>query len=242
MFQIGNIYSRKEIHDSIGGDEQSYLPHVSGHVVCGCFDPQDNARAPFEIDVGRNAPNVILYAEIFSKQSDPIPIFLKRNPSKWEFVGNFKSVRLSRDPNDLYPNKHYRRSNAVAVLYLTNDEYYEAEGRDISFIEGNRVLSTHLKRERNPALSEAKRRAFRSESEDGLLHCQSCGVTESMFPKSLGGACFEVHHLKPIGTRASPTPTMLDDLALLCANCHRMIHHPTPMLTVEELKQLISPS
>jgi putative restriction endonuclease len=30
--------------------------------------------------------------------------------------------------------------------------------------------------------------------------------------------------------------TRLEDLALLCANCHRMIHRASPWLSVEELR------
>jgi len=41
-------------------------------------------------------------------------------------------------------------------------------------------------------------------------------------------------------TRILTTQTKLADLALLCSNCHRMIHRTKRWLTVEELKDLVA--
>ena len=38
---------------------------------------------------------------------------------------------------------------------------------------------------------------------------------------------------------AGKTQTKLADLALLCSNCHRMIHRTKQWLTVEELEELV---
>ena len=50
-------------------------------------------------------------------------------------------------------------------------------------------------------------------------------------------ACFEVHHHTPLGSLKKETTTTLTDLAMLCANCHRMIHRSNPMFTVQRLKE-----
>jgi predicted HNH restriction endonuclease len=31
----------------------------------------------------------------------------------------------------------------------------------------------------------------------------------------------------------------LDDLAIVCSNCHRMIHRTRPMMSVEEFRELL---
>jgi len=49
----------------------------------------------------------------------------------------------------------------------------------------------------------------------------------------------EFHHLKPISMIAVPEKTRLDDLALICSNCHRIIHLPAVWLMVPELKATI---
>lgn len=38
------------------------------------------------------------------------------------------------------------------------------------------------------------------------------------------------------------TRTRLSDLALLCSNCHRMIHRRRPFASIDELRQKITPS
>jgi HNH endonuclease len=232
-------YTRRQIHGEIGGDVQSYLPHAGGRVVCGCFDPAMNARAPFEIDIG-NKPEVLRYAAVLQEQASEIPVFLRRGNLEWEFVGNFTPIRLTRDATDLYPAKLFRRQNAVAVLYLSeqqedSDRAEALAPEPVQAEEGARSLRQHQRRERSAVLAEAKRRACHAES--GALRCEACGLSETTLPAQIGESCFEVHHLELLAAREHPSPTTLDDLALLCANCHRMIHRSNPMLSPAELAQ-----
>jgi hypothetical protein len=237
-FFLHQRYTRRQIHEAVGGDLQSYLPHVQGLVVCGCFDPEMNARAPFEIDVG-DLPDVIRYAEQLAAQTGAVPVFLKNGAFEWEFVGNFCAVKLVRDPSDLYPVKRHRRPDAVAVLYL-NEEAHGPQSAaqvtpEVQAAEGQLTMRMHERKERSPILADAKRRAFRAEN--GVLRCAACSLDESQLPAMLGEACFEVHHLLPLAELQGPAITRLDDLALLCANCHRMIHRSDPMLSPSELAQ-----
>ncbi len=48
---LNKTYTREEIHEMLGGDMQSYLPHKDGKVVCGCF----------RLDTNPDAPNVRAY-------------------------------------------------------------------------------------------------------------------------------------------------------------------------------------
>jgi len=52
-------------------------------------------------------------------------------------------------------------------------------------------------------------------------------------------ACFHAHHTKPLETLQAGAKTKLRELALLCTNCHRMIHAKRPWLTMDELKSLV---
>lgn len=239
---IGTCYSREQIRETVGGgDLQSYLPHSHGRVLCGCFDPALNARAPYEIDVG-NLPNVIRYANALMEQGSEIPVFLKHGTGKWEYLGQFLPVKYSTENEDLFPNKP-RRPDAVAVLYLVHACIEDSDVTDDSSVtaaaasEGGRNLVEHLRQERSRSLVDAKRRAFREAN--GMLECEACGVSEANLPDKLGEGCFEVHHLAPLGQRSGPAVTRIDDLALLCANCHRMIHRSFPMLSVAELREII---
>jgi len=239
---IGTRYSREQIREAVGGgDLQSYLPHSHGRVLCGCFDPALNARAPYEIDVG-DLPNVIRYAEALMQQASEIPVFLKHGTGEWEYLGQFLPVRYSTEKEDLYPKKS-RRPDAVAVLYLAQTGTENPDVTDDSSVtataasEGGRNLVEHLRQERSRSLVDAKRRTFRKAN--GMLKCEACGVSETDLPAKIGEGCFEVHHIAPLGQRTGPIVTRIDDLALLCANCHRMIHRSIPMFSVSELREVI---
>ena len=47
----------------------------------------------------------------------------------------------------------------------------------------------------------------------------------------------DVHHTKPLHTLQPGDKTKLSDLALLCANCHRVVHSQRKWLSVAEVKE-----
>jgi len=51
----------------------------------------------------------------------------------------------------------------------------------------------------------------------------------------------EAHHTRAVHEILPGQTTRLADLALVCANCHRMIHARRPWLTMAELKALARP-
>jgi len=51
----------------------------------------------------------------------------------------------------------------------------------------------------------------------------------------LGKDFAHVHHLKPLADRESPSETSLDDLAVVCTNCHSMIHRGGKCRSLGEL-------
>ena len=68
-----------------------------------------------------------------------------------------------------------------------------------------------------------------------------CEVCDFIFRKrygELGKKFIECHHTKPLSEYRPNEKTRLEDLALLCANCHRMIHAKRPWLTVDQLREI----
>ncbi len=106
-----------------------------------------------------------------------------------------------------------------------------------SVSEGERRLVSHLKRERNRAVVEAKKAAVLNSK--GNLSCEVCGFDFSSFYGSLGVGFCEVHHLNPLSGSDEFVTTTLADLAVLCSNCHRIIHRSDPMLSVAELSEVV---
>lgn len=106
---------------------------------------------------------------------------------------------------------------------------------DFSAIEGEPRMFLHLRRERDRSLVAAKHASARNSL--GQLVCEVCGfVAELAYPGICGGLC-EIHHRRALSELVEPTETRLDDLAVLCPNCHRAIHQTEPMLTVEEFRR-----
>lgn len=122
----------------------------------------------------------------------------------------------------------YRPKTAVAPPIAADLE--------LSAIEGDPRLFFHIRQERNPALARAKREAMRRP--DGQLMCEVCGfLVPEVYPGLSGDVC-EVHHRRPLAEAADAVTTRLEDLALLCPNCHRAIHRTDPLMSVEEFRNV----
>lgn len=103
--------------------------------------------------------------------------------------------------------------------------------------EGRILTRIHLVRERNRSLVESKRKqVFRK---FGRLACEACDFDFSMQYGLRGKGFIECHHTKPVGSLSGEQKTHLNDLALVCANCHRIIHRSKPWLSIDGVKALV---
>ena len=104
-----------------------------------------------------------------------------------------------------------------------------------SILEGNPRLVAHLRRERNSAIIKAKKDAILQTT--GKLCCEACGFDfKEMYGKFGDGFC-EVHHLQPLSKADGVVKTELGDLAIVCSNCHRIIHRTDPMISIPNLSK-----
>jgi 5-methylcytosine-specific restriction protein A len=106
----------------------------------------------------------------------------------------------------------------------------------ISAREGQRLLRLHWERERKPELSKAKKQAVLVTI--GRLACEACDFDFASVYGELGAGFAECHHVSPLSELEGPRETTLDDLAIVCANCHRMLHK-RPWRRVDELRALL---
>ncbi|CAB4791415.1 MAG: hypothetical protein F2737_01490 [Actinobacteria bacterium] len=68
--------------------------------------------------------------------------------------------------------------------------------------------------------------------------CECCGTNYSKVAGGLGRRCLVVHHKKQLKDSDQPVETKLDELAVVCANCHMMIHaDPNKAMKVGRLRQ-----
>jgi len=120
-------------------------------------------------------------------------------------------------------------ADETAVSKLPVSDPYEGE-------EGGVIMRLHKRYERDPKIIAKKRKAA-IEAE-----CLKCEVCEFDFEKEygeLGRGYAEVHHIKPVHTLIAGTKTKLSDLAILCANCHRMAHRTRSSTSLKQIHEAI---
>jgi 5-methylcytosine-specific restriction enzyme A len=115
---------------------------------------------------------------------------------------------------------------------LPRDVGYENE----SEMEGRYLLRLHAYRERNPALRRKKIASVRAHG--GSLACEVCNFDFAQQYGERGQGYIECHHVEPLHVGGEKARSV-NDLALLCSNCHRMIHTKPPWPTPAELRDLI---
>ena len=140
-------------------------------------------------------------------------------------------------------------SSNISALILAKDAIIN----NIDFVKENKVINTpdfieeasegrlltrvHITRERNQGLIKRKKKSVLNET--GSLKCEVCSFDFKQVYGALGEGFAECHHVKPVSMLKPNEKTKIKDLAILCANCHRMIHRERPWKTIEELKALI---
>jgi Rad3-related DNA helicase len=126
-----------------------------------------------------------------------------------------------------------RTPNAVCDIYIVDGRYSRLEAfvperfrsawnaREMSFKEGAKKEFVTSAAERDPRLRQAAIKKY------GLV-CMACGL----IPKATSQ--IDVHHKNPIAE--GERQTTLQDVLLLCANCHRLAHTESPPLDLDALR------
>lgn len=103
--------------------------------------------------------------------------------------------------------------------------------------EGALVTRFHRYRERDTNIAKRKKKQFLKKH--GRLYCEACNFDFAAAYGDRGKGFVECHHTVPVSEMKPGDKTKLSDLALVCANCHRMIHAKRPWLSIPELVELL---
>lgn len=108
---------------------------------------------------------------------------------------------------------------------------------DEEFSEGKQNLKKHLVRERNQKLiKKAKAKLIKV---NGALYCEVCTFDFAKVYGTLGENFIEAHHMKPVSEMTDDEKTNIDDLAMVCSNCHSMLHRTKSWIRKEDLKKIL---
>ena len=146
-------------------------------------------------------------------------------------------------PRDSIPNDEFLKKDLIQVLSLYDALLYgEAASESETIIDGDEPenmhyedagkLRLHKRIERNPKLAQAAKKIL------GCV-CQVCGLDFEKRYGIIGKDYIEAHHLEPIselkGKKVRRDPG--SDFAVLCSNCHRMIHKSSFVGDVQAFKK-----
>jgi 5-methylcytosine-specific restriction enzyme A len=104
--------------------------------------------------------------------------------------------------------------------------------------EGRILTRIHKCRERNAELVRRKKESVMRK--DGCLLCEICSFDFFKQYGTAGEGFIECHHVTPLSRIMPGQKTRLEDLALVCANCHRMLHRGSPWPSLHEVRQRVT--
>jgi len=122
-----------------------------------------------------------------------------------------------------------RQVSVNPIASMASDDFDDDEAP-----EGRILFRLHKSRERSPGLvRERKRRALQ---QHGKLLCEVCNFDFRAMYRGLGEGFIECHHTVPKSELETDQKTKVNDLALVCANCHRMLHRGGKVVTIVSLR------
>lgn len=142
-----------------------------------------------------------------------------------------KFLGKQMSPGVIYVQRRKKLERSTSIS--TEPDFYDPQvGLTVT---ERRARSLHFRIERNSGASKAAKRAHGTT-------CQACGFNFNNFYGALGDDYIEAHHLTPLSTLKDNEQRDYDarkDFAVLCANCHRMIHKPGAPADLAAFKRAI---
>ncbi|KAF0139901.1 MAG: HNH endonuclease family protein [Stygiobacter sp.] len=133
-----------------------------------------------------------------------------------------------------------RNTNLLDILKneLVNEDDELNTQSFLEVSEGNQKLVSHIYKERNQKIVKLKKDYVLRVL--GKLECEACGFNFENQYGELGKDFCEVHHKKAVAEYEHGDITTLDDLSILCANCHRMIHKTSPLMDINDFRLVLT--
>jgi 5-methylcytosine-specific restriction protein A len=166
----------------------------------------------------------------------------KRHDPEFTSAGKKGLSRGSKGEEEVWSNfssnPSLLRDTAASIRAAILSDVVLADVAEDSTLAGEgRVLTrVHRVYERSPENRTKKHAAFKKEH--GAVFCECCGFDFGKTYGVRGANYIEIHHEVPVWTLKGAKPK-IDDLRLLCSNCHRMVHVREPWLTVDGLRAIL---
>ena len=151
------------------------------------------------------------------------------------------STKLAREVwNEFHGKREHLSNSASKIINMVKigQNMSEIEAEDVySANEGKIFYRLHKLKERDSKLILLKKKEVLKKN--GGLFCEVCNFNFEDFYGVIGQNFIECHHKKPISELKIEDETTLNDLAVVCSNCHRMLHKNKELLSIEELRKML---
>ena len=201
-------------------------------IIIACFRIDEKGRFPSGEDYVAADPSKPYALRVPLDRLDDAPRFWAHRAEDesrmwgsglFRYVGNDEAERMWQAMEAVCETTHVTVLRDLEAIRLEEEH---AEGQKTT-----RLVSYF---ERNPDLRSAAIAVHGT-------RCQACGMTFVERYGELGEGFIEVHHLKPVADyegEVSVNPET--DMAVVCPNCHRVLHRgQDELLTVEELRGIL---
>ena len=118
-----------------------------------------------------------------------------------------------------------------------NESKIISEDEESNFPEGKEKFRKHRYLERDTSIIR-KAKELRLD-QVGELRCDVCKFSFSDIYGEQGAGFIEAHHTIPISEIGGKRKTKIEEIALVCSNCHKMLHIGGRVLSVMELRNII---
>jgi 5-methylcytosine-specific restriction protein A len=183
-------------------------------------------------------------SDLTSMAAGPIDLGGSGELTKGYEAGNIVAIRYDagRLPGEAALQQNLDRlMDLYGVLVQSQDAL--AEDADPAAVEAAISAGFEAMKERWHRRSERNPRLARDAKRYHGTTCVVCGFNFEVTYGEIGVDFIEAHHLTPF-SELEGRPTQLDprtDFAVVCPNCHRMLHKRTPPLSPDELRALVRP-
>jgi hypothetical protein len=167
----------------------------------------------------------------------------RRLPPKYVISLAHKYVdgtQLSSDFNGGAPTNNFLEARGFKIVDKSGKPWMFAvdpEDEAAVFEEGRKMFKLHVSRERDSKVAKLAKEIRWHKA--GKFVCDVCGFDFRAFYGTRGYQYIEAHHTVAVSQLKKGQATKLKDIALVCSNCHRMLHKTRPHLSIAKLAVVI---
>lgn len=171
---------------------------------------------------------------LFVGGADQIYVGQGRVDSNWRTgrSGGWKGVPLVETSSELMFTESIPGSDVFAVTGFgipRRRQVVDAERAALVWKTARGKPLTRIDRAVEGIVTEARSKSRNAALRKAALAraggvCQCCGRNYGRVADGLGAHCLVIHHKKQLKDTDAPTETKLAELAVVCANCHMMVH------------------